>query len=69
MFLTIINHEDVKEPNWGGMKMLQVYPYPTNYPHYVSNLTLLKSPPSSHVFRKEALTLQMLSSLSDQKDE
>lgn len=43
MFLTIINHEDVKEPNWGGMKMLQVYPYPTNYPDYVSNLTLLKS--------------------------
>lgn len=70
MFLTIIKHENVTEPNWGEMKVLQVYP--TNYPGYVSNLTLLNSPPpfpSSHVFRKEALTLQMLSSLSDQKDE
>lgn len=43
MFLTIIKHEDVKEsPILGGVKMLQVYP--TNYPDYVSNLTLLKSP-------------------------
>lgn len=43
MFLAIIKHEDVRERNWGEeMKMLQVYP--TNYPDYVSNLTLLKSP-------------------------
>lgn len=42
----MIKHEDLKEPNWGvglgvGVKMLQVYP--TSYPEYVSNLTLLKS--------------------------
>lgn len=49
------------------MKILQVYP--TDYPDYGGNLTLLTPPFSSHVFRKEALTLQMLSSLSDQKDE
>lgn len=42
MLLTIIKHEDVKEPDGGEMEMLQVYP--TNYPDYVSNLTLLKSP-------------------------
>lgn len=43
---------------------------PTDYPDYVRYLTMLKSPfPSFHVFRKEALTLQMLSSLSDQRDD
>lgn len=42
MFLTIIKHENVTEPNWGEMKWLQVYP--TNYPGYVSNLTLLNPP-------------------------
>lgn len=69
MFLRIIKHENVTEPDWGGNENAASVSHQS--PRLCWQFNTVESPPplSSHVFRKEALTLQMLSSLSDQKDE
>lgn len=70
MFLTIIKHENVTEPNLGGGGE-NAASVSNQLPRLCWQFNTVKSPLplSSHIFRKEALTLQMLSSLSDPKDE